>query len=295
MSFCILGLLVGGVIGYFVNDTFRLLVSDAYNSVFKVLITDRVLREEAVAYSNLPYCNTSHQRQTLDLYVPRSSTKRPMPLMVFIHGGGWRAGDKSSQILSYYGEPLLKHGIAVASINYRLFPEVTYPGPNDDVACALTYLRNNATTYNLSTTSWGIFGDSAGAQLGAMAMSDPAVNAPLKLFVGFYGPYDMMLQAHRTPVRDVDAWNYTNHGRDAAVASPILRSPKRDATYLLFHGDRDRIVHNSQSRQFAAYLKQQGIDVALTSVSHAGHGFGAQSMPTSHELRLLLLEHVTNL
>ncbi len=285
MSAGLLTLFGGGWLLYSVHDSLRFMIDDAYHAVFKVLITDRVLSEQSVVHSNLPYCNTDNPRQTLDLYVPQVASKRPMPLLIFIHGGGWRAGDKSSELLSRYGQNILKSGIAIASLNYRLYPEATYPQPNQDIACALDYLAANAKQYDISKHAWALFGDSAGAQLGAYAMSDPSVNAPVRLFIGFYGPYDMVMQSNRKPLRDIDAWRYTNKGRDAALASPIARPVKKDAVYLLYHGDKDRIVHTVQSQNFADHLRSANAVVNYQVVKHADHYFSPRTQPSGESIR----------
>ena len=280
---------IGLVLAYYFSSSVRFAIYDAYNSVFKVVITDRVLSDKAKIYSNLAYCNTDNPRQTLDLYIPQTAPKRPMNLVIFIHGGGWRAGDKSGQIMTYYSEELLKSGIAVASLNYRLYPEVTYPKPNNDIACAIRYLTDNAADYNISSEGWALFGDSAGAQLGAYAMSDSSINPPLKTFIGFYGPYDLREQITRIPKRDNEAWNYTNKGKDARAASPFLRPAKSNATYILFHGEKDSIVYISQSQKFHAKLSSEFVGTSFTQVKNAGHYFSPRSTPTSHQIKTDIL------
>lgn len=277
---------------FFAFDAVRFAVSDAYNSVFKVVITDRVLKEEAQVYSNIAYCNTDNPRQTLDLYVPRASKAVPQKLAIFIHGGGWRAGDKSNQEMTYYGEHFLKNDIAVASLNYRLYPEVTYPEPNDDIACAIRYLTQHSGEYGINNDKWTIFGDSAGAQLGAYAMSDPTINQSLHLFVGFYGPYDLPRQINRVGQRDRDAWNYTNRGKDARDASPHYREPRKGATYMLFHGTKDRIVSLPQSESYADKLKSDQINTIFTPVDRAGHYFSPRSDPSANQIKQKITDQI---
>ena len=291
-SVTILAVFIGLVLAYFFSSTVRFAIYDAYNSVIKVVITDRVLREEAEIYSNLSYCDSNNPRQTLDLYVPQHALRHPMDLVIFIHGGGWKAGDKSGQIMTYYSEELLKNGIAVASLNYRLYPEVTYPKPNEDISCAIQYLSDNAPQYDIAEKGWTIFGDSAGAQLGAYAMSDPSVNAPLKTFIGFYGPYDLREQVTRIPKRDNDAWNYTNKGTSARDASPFLRPVKTDATYILYHGEKDRIVYISQSQKFAQKLLSQNIDTSFTQVKNANHYFSQRTTPSATAIKKQVMERL---
>ncbi len=276
-------IVVFAIILYFSSLLARTYMQDAFNSVFKIVITDRQLGKISQIYSNVPYCNTASPRQTLDLYIPKRAVDQPqdpMPLVVFIHGGGWRSGDKSNDIVASYGNDFLLAGYAVATLNYRLYPEVSYPEPNEDIACSLRFLASNSHTYQLSNSGWVLFGDSAGAQLAAYAMSDNTINQPIDYFVGFYGPYDLV--AHISADRgDIDAWNYTNQGRSARAASPMYREQKSDATYLLFHGEKDQIVDISQSARYAEVLRRAGANVQYTRVKHAGHYFSPRSAPSA--------------
>lgn len=278
---------------YFLNDSFRFAISDAYSSVFKIVITDRVLSKDASVHSNISYCGTSNPRQTLDIYIPDKKNIAPFRLVVFIHGGGWRTGDKSNSIFTSYGETFLKQDFAVASLNYRLYPEVTYPKPNEDIACAIKYLAKNITKYSLSSDNWVVFGDSAGAQLGAYAMSDPSINGTLSTFIGFYGPYDISAQINRTPT-DRDAWNYTNKGKDAFEASPAHQLPNKNARYLIFHGEQDRVVPPSQSRTYHNSLMSNQVKSILTPVEKAGHYFSSRSVPSSNNIHLQILKLLQN-
>lgn len=289
-------IVVFAIILYFTSLTARTYMQDAFNSVFKIVITDRQLGKISQIHSNVPYCNTASPRQTLDLYIPKRAVDQPqdpMPLVVFIHGGGWRSGDKSNDIVASYGNDFLLAGYAVATLNYRLYPEVSYPEPNEDIACSLRFLASNSQTYQLSNSGWVLFGDSAGAQLAAYAMSDESINQPIDYFVGFYGPYDLV--AHISADRgDIDAWNYTNQGRSARAASPIYREPKSDATYLLFHGAKDQTVHISQSLGFYQTLIDEQITAKITSVKNADHYFSPRSTPTSTRIKSSIILEIAS-
>ncbi len=102
----------------------------------------------------------SHQRHVLDLW--RAKSEKPTPLLVFIHGGGFHAGSKADvppQLL----DGCLKAGISVASINYRLSPEVAFPAHYLDCARAIQFLRHKAKEWNLDPQRVAASGGSAGA------------------------------------------------------------------------------------------------------------------------------------
>jgi len=105
-----------------------------------------------------------HERNVLDLWLAEApeGAEGPRPLAAFIHGGGWRAGDKSS-ISRRTLEALLAAGISVAAINYRLTDSAPFPAPMTDAGRALQFLRLHAAEYSLDPTRIGTWGGSAGA------------------------------------------------------------------------------------------------------------------------------------
>lgn len=113
---------------------------------------------------NVPYCNS----QTLDLYIPTVAAKRPLPLAIFVHGGGMTSGDKSD-INPVFLNALASAGYAVASVNYRLAPEFKFPAQIEDVKCAIRYLRDHAQMYGVNGSEMFAFGTSVGGQLVALA------------------------------------------------------------------------------------------------------------------------------
>jgi arylformamidase len=109
---------------------------------------------------NLAY--GSHKLQTLDLF----PAKQNRGLVVFIHGGYWRSLDKDD--FSFYAEPYLAEGISVASINYRLCPEVKIDEIVEDCRAAIEWLAENISRYNIRFDRNVLIGHSAGAHLVAM-------------------------------------------------------------------------------------------------------------------------------
>lgn len=101
-----------------------------------------------------------HERQVLDLWTAKSD--QPAPLVVYIHGGGFRAGSKDS-VSPGLVKTLLDKGISVMAINYRFSPEVTFPAHYLDCARAIQYARSHAKEWNLDPKRVGATGGSAGA------------------------------------------------------------------------------------------------------------------------------------
>ncbi len=101
-----------------------------------------------------------HERNVLDLWKAKSD--KPTPLVVFIHGGGFRAGSKEALSPALL-EGLLAKGISVMAINYRLSPEVSFPAHYMDCARAIQFARSKAKDWNLDPERIGSTGGSAGA------------------------------------------------------------------------------------------------------------------------------------
>ena len=78
------------------------------------------------SHLDIAYVANGHRRQKLDLYLPIPKSGKPLPLVIFVHGGGWKGGDKSSAPVREF----LNAGFAVASVNYRLSQHATFPGSN---------------------------------------------------------------------------------------------------------------------------------------------------------------------
>lgn len=115
----------------------------------------------------------------LDIYSPLTGgpdTPRPVgvyPVLVLIHGGSWRTGDKRDATVAAVKSPYFtSHGIIFVSINYRLAPFVKYPGPVEDVAAALAWIDQYIGYYGGDPRQIYVMGHSAGGQLAALVATD---------------------------------------------------------------------------------------------------------------------------
>lgn len=114
---------------------------------------------------DIEYANLS-EAQKLDIYFPKVK-KEKYPVIVFVHGGAWISGDKREN----FSLPILRgleEGYAVASVNYRLSTEATFPAAVEDVKASIRFLRANAEKYNLDADHITIFGRSSGAGLATL-------------------------------------------------------------------------------------------------------------------------------
>ena len=122
--------------------------------------------------ADIPYVSDGHQRQVLDVYTQHDAVgdKAARPVMFWIHGGGWQAGDKSDVGLK--PKTLTDRGFVFVSINYRLLPDVTMDVLTRDVAKAMRWVHQNIAKYGGDSRKIYVGGHSAGAQLAALICTD---------------------------------------------------------------------------------------------------------------------------
>ena len=118
--------------------------------------------------SNVPYVENGHARQVLDIYAPPGATNRPV--VFWIHGGGWQAGDKSDVKLK--PQWFMDRGFVFVSTNYRLLPEVDMGTLIRDVAKAFGWMEGHIAEYGGDPRRVLVGGHSAGAQLAAILCTD---------------------------------------------------------------------------------------------------------------------------
>jgi acetyl esterase/lipase len=257
-----------------------LLLSVAIPSSFAVSNITRGVNED-ISY----VADSTSKYHKLDLYLPVSD--KPTPLVIFIHGGGWYEGDKSKPHAVF----LVEQGFAVASINYRLVDEATWPAQIHDVKAAIRFLRKNAAQYNIDPNKIGVWGMSAGGHLAALAGASgdvpelegnegvQNVSSRVQAVVDWFGPTDFISIADGEPIaRNAQGILTRFFGGvvsekklEAKAASPVAYASKDDPPFLLIHGDADKLVPLVQSQRMEAALKAQGAPCELIVVPGVGH------------------------
>lgn len=234
---------------------------------------------------DISYVANAGPDQALDLYLPESTATveaQPFtPLVVWIHGGGWRGGDKRAVEVDY----LLREGYAVASLNYRLSGDAIFPAQIQDVNAALGFLRDHAAEYHLDPGGLVVGGDSAGAHLATLAglsanerpdsfMTDQDVR--VAAIINFFGPMDLTVAAMLRDEPDdlVDLLGGTAREKPdlARAASPVSWIDAADPPVLTIHGDADQIVPLSQSQVLDIALADASVEHTLIVPPDAPHG-----------------------
>ena len=236
----------------------------------------------------------------LDLALPDATSSAPRPAVVFIHGGGWRSGDKRAGYFLQGAIDYAARGYVGLSINYRLTGEAPFPASVEDVRCAIRWLRAHAKDYNVDPERIGGYGNSAGAHLVthlALAGPDPMLDgdAPwkeqsslLQAACASATPADFTEAVGANAARLQSPGSFFHGPVDTLtdrlrMASPITFARADAPPILLIHGDKDTTVRPEQSHKLYAALKAAGAkDVALMIIHDVGHGVFMQHRTITH-------------
>jgi acetyl esterase/lipase len=244
--------------------------------------------------ANVTYNVASGQELKLDVYRPRD-VAAPVPVAMYIHGGGWVAGSKESQVL--WTTPFLQMGMAVVNVEYRLAKVAEAPAAVEDCRCALRWIIRNADRYKFDVNRIVVVGGSAGGHLALMtgmvdrkAGFDRSCPAPENIrwtgsdttepkvaaIVNFFGITDVadMLEDGANPRSYAIEWvgNRQNVARIAAQVSPLTYVRAGLPPILTIHGDADTLVPVAHARRLHEALQKAGANSELLILPGAGHG-----------------------
>lgn len=238
---------------------------------------------------DIPYAATKNPRQTLDMFLPaKPANSGPLPVVVFVHGGGWQNGDKRRGRTLM---PFVESGkYAGVSIGYRLSDEATWPAQIHDCKAAIRWIKANAKKYNLDPKRIGATGTSAGGHLVAMlgttgdltslegSLGEHSdLSSRVACVVDQYGPTDLLTMGGRhndpeSPESKLVGGPLQDRKDVARNASPTTHVSSDDAPFLLIHGKDDPVVPFNQSELLAAALKKADVEAVLVPVTGGGHG-----------------------
>jgi acetyl esterase/lipase len=214
-----------------------------------------------IAYGSAP-------RQQLDIYAPKGVG--PWPVVFFIYGGSWMDGSRRNY--EFAGRALAGQGFLAVIADYRLIPEVEYPGFLDDCAEAFAWCVDHIGSYGGDAQRMGLMGHSAGAYNAVMLALDPAylkargLLGRVKAVVGLSGPYNFLPYDGPISLRTF-----------GGVRNPISTQPVNLVTeeappMFLANGERDTLVGSQNARALARQLRAAGVAVSESYYPTMGHG-----------------------
>ena len=189
------------------------------------------------------------ERRTLDVYVPESRPNRA-PVIVFFYGGGWSSGAKGDY--SFAGDAFAAQGFVTFVPDYRVYPEVRFPGFVEDAASALRWVQANASRYGGDPERIVLVGHSAGAHIAMLTALDSRYaeaaefdRASVRGVVGIAGPYGF--DNFNMPLLR----NVFGEAEEPMATMPVQFASSDGPPLLLLHGDRDaRVPVRSSTRMY---------------------------------------------
>jgi len=254
---------------------------------------------------DIEYLPTESPRQKLDLFLRTkkgasesaslSNKKKLLPLVVWVHGGGWQSGDKKSARRPDRLPCILKTGRYLgASLNYRLSNQSKWPAQIEDCQKAIRWLRNNGSKYGINTSKIAVWGSSAGGHLASMlgVLSDiqnqetgssevSNKKHEVQAVINYYGPSSFLRMddfpskiihnSPNSPESKLLGFPITQNQKIADQASPLHHVSTNLPPFIHFHGTHDQLVPYNQSVIFHQKLLAHENSSRLISVQQGGH------------------------
>ena len=278
-------------------------------------VKSTLLPEIAKVSEDIVYkTNRKGKPLALDLYIPKNATTEKLPVLIYVHGGGWIEGDKVVHADNYLEttiQKLMAKQYAVISINYTLLSDsIHFPLPLEDTKDAVRWVRKNAEKYNLDTNNIGLFGASAGAHLSLLAAYTPdntylgspelsSYSAKVNYVIDHYGPADLNKLFHTRlgtiPVGMIGLMSKKIVGLQENLVKgisgyDIRKDQDRSIEYLktlspvyfvsgavptlIMQGNKDKVVPLSQSKKLHRKLNRAKVQNSLVVIDGGVHGFG---------------------
>jgi acetyl esterase/lipase len=257
---------------------------------------------------DISYIPDGDPAQRLDLYLPEKATDQPLPLIVHIHGGGWRGGNKFPCPVA----SMVLKGYVVASVEYRFSQKAIFPAQIQDCQAAIRWLRANSRKYKFDPKRVGVVGASAGGHLSALVGTSGGKKAfapigghedqsdRVQAVCDYFGPTNFATVVQQATedknVANIFKFNTPSDpyscliGADlsdkakSAAVSPVHYVSKDNPPILILHGTHDALVPYAQSEEFVAALKAKGVEAWLQALPGSGHGGPAFGKPALAQL-----------
>lgn len=234
---------------------------------------------------------------TLDALYLKQSSGEPMPVIVYIHGGGFTGGSKEAGLQECI--PFALGGYFAVTINYRLAPGSRFPAAVHDCKSAIRYLRKNASELVIDPTRIGVWGRSAGGYLAAMVavsgnvpemegdVGVTGVPSTVAAFADYCGPVDLATmgefdakikpaidRSEGGPEVEFLGAQPKEHPDLAKKANVLTYVDKDDPPFFLVHGVDDNVVPVLQSSRLNAALHGAGVQGSFRQIPGARHNIG---------------------
>jgi len=253
-----------------------------------LLLPNPARAQAAREFKDVVYATVDGKALGLDLYMPAGVASPP--LLVWVHGGAWRAGTKAQ-----VPQQFVEHGIATASLDFRQTTEARFPANVHDIKAAIRFLRAKASEYGYRTDRIAISGASSGAHLAALVgvtgghtelegtvgahLNQSSAVQAIVVYFGASNLTTILAQSTpfglnvRKPALDLLLGAQPEQAKALAeLASPVFHVDRGDPPLLLLHGDQDPQMPINQAHELHGAYQKLGLDAAFDVVHGAAHG-----------------------
>ena len=245
--------------------------------------------------ADLPYAGNDNPWQAVDLFLPKHrATDKPLPVVVYIHGGGWSGGNRRGGGLA--AGAAASGNYAGVSVGYRLSSEAKWPAQIHDCKAAIRWIRGHAKEYNLDADHIGVTGTSAGGHLVSLLGLTEGVkelegnigeftglSSKVTCVVNVCGPQDMAspLMQGDAALKDDPAvagllgGSLAEKAAEAKACSPLTYVHAGAPPFMTVHGTKDMRVNFNNATRLHEALTKVGSPTILVPVTDGGHGFNS--------------------
>lgn len=274
--------------------------------LFLLVVISGFGQDNGKSWKNLNYAGDSLVAHQLDVYLP-SAPKTSYPVVVVVYGSAWMSNNSKGADLNTLGKALLDAGFAVVMPNHRASREAKFPAPMNDIKAVIRFIRANASAYQFDTSFIGITGSSSGGNMAAMAGTSRfvrtqvigsaqvdiegsvgphiAFSSSVDAVVDWFGPTNMLVMDScggtnfihndaKSPASLYIGGPIQEHKELTLLASPTTYVDAGDPPFLIFHGDKDRVVPHCQSKILYDALQNAKVPSQFILVPNGQHGPG---------------------
>ncbi|MFD2522441.1 prolyl oligopeptidase family serine peptidase [Emticicia soli] len=272
----------------------------------KEIDTEKTAISSSKYWLDIDYVGDNIIGHKLDIHLPKNG-KAPYPVVIAIYGSAWFSNSAKEETFKVgLGQKLLENGFAVVNVNHRSSSDAIFPAQIYDIKAAIRFIRANSREFALDDSFIGVTGWSSGGHLTALTGTTNSTktdkigglaidiegsvgkhtdqSSHINAAVDWFGPTDFLIMdkcgssfSHneaKSPESSLIGGAIQENAAKVALANPISYVNKNNPPFLIFHGDKDPLVPDCQSKKLYEKLQKERVQSELVIIAGGGHGPG---------------------